>query len=380
MKFEKIVGQDTVKTKLIKSVKEQRVPHALMITGPEGTGKLALAIAFAQYLSCHKPTNTDSCGECPSCHKFEKLIHPDLHFVFPVNSSDSKGDGEKAAAKSSDTFIHLWREAILENPYISEPIWYNAIGIENKQGIINTAESSEVIKKLSLKSFEAEYKTMIIWLPERMHISAANKLLKLIEEPPAKTLFILVTEDPENIIRTIISRTQIIRVPPIKREHISTYLVDKVGVTPERAHDISRIANGNFNVALKLIGEHESGPYFDLFRTLMRCCYTKNVLGLLSWVDAAVGLGRERQKELLTYSLEIVRDSLMLNLGLDDIVYLAGDEADFGKKFSPFINGKNIQALNTELNLAIDHIARNGNANIVFTDLAMKLVKLINKN
>lgn len=378
MKFSSIVGQDSIKLRLIKSVTDQRVPHALMFTGPEGSGKLATAVAYAQYVSCPNRTQSDSCGVCSSCHKFEKLIHPDLHFVFPVNAKDSKSDDEKSVAKVSDTFIQLWREALIENPYISESNWYGMLGLENKQGIISTSESSEVIRKLSLKSFEAEYKFMIIWLPERMNIQAANKLLKLVEEPPEKTLFILVTEDPENVLRTIASRTQIVKFPPIARNEISTYLVQNYHLAPEKAHDISRVANGNFNVALKLKGEPEADPYFNLFRELMRLCYKNNVLGLLEWVQEASSLGREGQKGLLTYSLSIIREALMLNLSLDEITYLAGEEADFSKKFSPFINGKNIIPIYNELNLAIDHIARNGNASIVFTDLAMKLVKLIN--
>jgi DNA polymerase-3 subunit delta' len=348
-----------------------------MFTGPEGTGKLACAIAFAQYVSCTNRSATDSCGDCPSCHKFEKLIHPDLHFVFPVNVKDSKSDDEKSVVKVSDTFIPLWREALHENPYITEAIWYGMLGLENKQGIISTSESSEVIRKLSLKSFEAEYKFMIIWLPERMNIQAANKLLKLVEEPPEKTLFILVTEDPENVLSTIASRTQIVKFPPIARTDISTNLVQHYHISPEKAHDISRVANGNFNVALKLLSSNENDPYFVIFRDLMRHCYKKNAIGMLDWVQDAVALGREGQKELLLYALSIIRESLMINLSLDEITYLAGEEADFGKKFSPFINGKNIVPIYNEFNLAIDHITRNGNASIVFTDLAIKLANLI---
>jgi DNA polymerase-3 subunit delta' len=380
MQFKDIVGQETVKKRLIKSVKDSRIAHAQLFVGHGGTGKLALAIAYAQYISCLDKGEDDSCGVCSSCHKFQRLIHPDLHFVFPVNETKkADDDDEKGGGKGSDSHLQDWRESILADPYLSESQWYSIIGLENKLGIINTSEGSEVIKKISLKSFEADYKTMIIWLPERMNIQAANKLLKLIEEPPAKTLFLMVTENPTAIISTILSRTQLIKVPPINRQEISTALIQRFNLSPEKAQDISRVANGNFQVAQSLATSDDASPYFDLYRDLMRSCFTNNVLKLLEWVGLASSLGREKQKEMLNYFLRITRESFMLNLGLDDIVYITGDEEDFGKKFAPFINGDNIVQLYNEFNLAIEHIGRNGNPQIVFTDMTMKLVKLINK-
>ncbi len=380
MLFKDIVGQNEIKSRLIKSVRDKRIAHAQLFTGPEGTGKLMLAIAYAQYISCQNQGEDDSCGVCPSCHKFQKLIHPDLHFVFPVNESKkNENEDEKSAGKQSDSYIQQWREAILSNPYITESQWYEIIGLENKLGIINTAESSEVIKKLSLKSFEADYKTMIIWLPERMHHNASNRLLKLLEEPPSKTLFLLISENAGSLLSTILSRTQIIKIPPIRREEIATALVDRHQLSPGKAQDISKVANGSFQSALSLISTTDESPYFDMFRQLMRHCYSKNILGLLDWVNDASSLGREKQKEMLKYSLRIIRESFMLNLGLEDIVYVSGEEADFGKKFSPFVNGKNITAIYSEFGTAIEHIGRNGNAQVVFTDFCMKLVKLINK-
>lgn len=381
MNFKGIVGQDTVKQRLIKSVKDNRIPHAQLFTGFEGTGKLALAIAYAQYINCLNKGETDSCGTCPSCHKYSKLIHPDLHFVFPIFLTDKKGDDDDddkgPSGKLSDIFITQWREVLLENPYISETDWYEKLGSDKKQGIIGVTESSEVIRKISLKSYEAEYKIMIIWLPERMNIQAANRLLKLIEEPPEKTVFLMVTESPDHILKTIVSRTQIIKVPPINRENIATALVDRFQLNPSKANDISHIANGNYQSALKVLNTDESNPYFSMYRDLMRNCWTKDVLKLLGWVEKISGLGREKQKEFLTYALRLTRESFMLNLGLNDIVYLSGEESEFGQKFSPFINEKNILQFNREFNLAIDHISRNGNAQIVFTDMTMKMVKLI---
>lgn len=379
MLFKDIVGQSEVKNKLIRSVRDNRIAHAQLFTGPEGTGKLMLAIAYAQYISCQNRGENDSCGVCPSCHKFEKLIHPDLHFVFPVNETKKKDDDEKSASRQSDAFIRQWREAILSNPYISESQWYETIGLENKLGIINTAESSEVIKKLSLKSFEADYKTMIIWLPERMHINASNRLLKLIEEPPPKTLFLLITENMGALLSTILSRTQIVKISPLKREEIATALVERYRLSPGKAQDISRVANGNFQTALTLTTITEENPYFEMFRQLMRHCYSKNVLGLLDWVDEASSLSREKQKEMMLYSIKTIRECFMLNIGLGDIAYLSGEEADFGKKFSPFVNNSNIKAIYAHYNSAIEHLGRNGNPQVVFTDFSLNMALLINR-
>jgi len=382
MQFKDIVGQEQVKQRLIKSVKEGRIPHAQLFTGPEGTGKLALAIAYAQYICCLNRLEDDSCGTCPSCRKYAKLIHPDLHFVFPIILSEKKSDSDDdkgPSGKLSDAFLVQWRETLLANPYITETDWYEVIGAENKQGIIGTTESSDVIRKLSLKSYESEYKTMIIWLPERMNQSAANKLLKLIEEPPVNTVFLMISENPTQLLKTILSRTQIVKVPPIHRDSIALALVDRYQLNPAKANEISRVSNGSFQKAISLISVQEENPNFVMFRQLMRLCYSNDVLGLLDWVNEAVSLGREQQKELLTESLRLLRENLMLNIDLEDISYLAGEEVDFSKKFSPFINKENVYKIFNEFNLAIDHISRNGNPHIIFTDMCMKLVKMINK-
>jgi len=382
MLFKDIVGQEQVKQRLIKSVKEGRIPHAQLFIGPEGTGKLALAIAYAQFISCQKKGDDDSCGVCPSCHKFIKLIHPDLHFVFPIILSDKKSDSDDdkgPSGKLSDAFLMHWREALLSNAYITETDWYEMIGAENKQGIIGTTESSDVIRKLSLKSYESDYKTMIIWLPERMNQQAANKLLKLIEEPPLNTTFLMVSENPTQLLKTILSRTQVIKIPPIHRDSITEALVNRYQLDSSKAGEISRLSNGSFQKAISLVSVDTENQYFPFFRQLMRLSYSNDVLGLLDWANEVASLGREQQKELLSESLRLLRESLMLNMDLEDISYLAGDEVDFGKKFSPFINKSNVYQIFTEFNLAIDHISRNGNPHIIFTDMCMKLVKLINK-
>ncbi len=374
MQFKDIVGQKEVKAKLIKSVKDGRIAHAQLLVGQAGTGKLALAIAYAQFISCKDKQEDDSCGKCSSCHKFQKLIHPDLHFVFPVNKDDDDSKG----AKSSDSFIQQWRETILGNPYISESLWYSTIGIGNKLGIISTSESSEVIKKLSLTSVESEYKTMIIWLPERMNDRAANKLLKLIEEPPSKTIFLMVTEHQNLIIQTILSRTQIIRVPPIEQQDIAEALVSRWEIDAEKANSSSRIANGNYQRAIDLVRSEESNPYFPYFQEIMRVTYSKNIPNLFGWVEKMGKLGRKGQQEMIQYSLRLIRESFMLNLGLDDIAYIAESEMTFCKNFSPFINAKNIQQVYQIFNEALEHISRNGNPQIIFTDMSLRLSFLIN--
>lgn len=375
MLFKDIVGQEKVKQRLITATQESRIPHAQLFIGPTGTGKLALVIAYAQYIMCENRGENDSCGVCPACKKISKLIHPDLHFVYPSKSKDKSDSGDDDGDKADDT-LTLWREALLTNPYFGENDWYEMIGMENKQGIISTATASDVIRKLSLKSFESDFKVMIIWLPERMNTQAANKLLKLIEEPPAKTVFLLVSENPNLLLKTILSRTQQIMVPPIARESIAMSLMDKFGLEPEQAQDISRIARGSFYTAQQLL-ESNGSEYFEYYKKLMRLCYARNVVGLLDWVDEVASLGRENQKEFLNYSLRVTRESLMLNSGLDEISYLMGDEANFGKNFSPFIGVENIFSITNEFTQAYECIMQNGNPSIVFTHFAMRMVKLI---
>lgn len=376
MQFKDIVGQPEVKKRLLKAYTEKRIPHAMIFTGPSGTGKLAMAIAFAQLVCCQNPTENDSCGTCPSCKKYSKIIHPDLHFAFPVNESKKESADDKVS-KSSGDHLSKWREGLLENPYFTEAEWYEAIGLDNKQGIISVSESSEVIKKISLKSFESEYKTMIIWLPERMNVNASNRLLKLIEEPPLNTLFILVSEDPNLVIKTILSRCQLIRFAPLTRESISSALIERFQLNPAKAHEYSRVANGNFAVAQKLAEGDSDNIYFLMFRDLMRLCFLRDVPGALEWAEKAAALNRERQKELLTEALRLTRESMVLNSKMDDIAYLAGDELQFGERFSPQMPPDRAMQVYQLLNTAIGDIARNGNGQIIFTDTVLKLLKVM---
>jgi DNA polymerase-3 subunit delta' len=374
MKFSEIIGQKSIVNKLLRSVDEERVSHAQLFAGPEGSGKLALAIAFAQYISCENRSDSDSCGACPSCIKYEKLAHPDLHFVFPVFKKGSKKD------PISDDFIVQWRALVLDTPYFNLNTWLNLIGVENEQGLIYASEASSIIKKLSLKTYESDYKSMIIWLPEKMHSATANKLLKLIEEPPDKTLFILVSEAADMIIPTILSRCQFVRVPSIEADDLALAFSDKLDVPVDKAGDLARVANGNFVKGKNMHTDDESRKEnLDRFVRLMRFSWQKDIVSLGDWAEETAQIGREAQKRFLSYSMGQLRENFMMNIDQDKnhLVYLMGEEASFANKFNQFINKKNIVSLIDEFTLAHTHISANGSAKIVLLDLALKVVKLI---
>lgn len=373
MLFKEIIGQQEVKSRLLSLVQDDRTPHALMLFGSPGTGKLALAIAMAQFLSCGDRQSEDACGICPSCLKFSKLVHPDLHFVVPVLKT-SKVTKDPV----SDHFLEEWREAALSNPYLSENQWYEAIGAENKQGVINKEESLQIIKKLGFKPYESEFRMMVIWLPEKMNLAAANKLLKLIEEPPEKTLILLVSENTDKILPTILSRTQLMHVPPLPESDIKEGLLHQGNQDPQLVDDAIRKANGNYNTAILALGQDENEMfYFDLFTTLMRLAYARSIIEINEWVDQVAGLGRERQKLLVDYSLRLLRENFMLHMDSDDLNYMSRKENDFSQKFSPFIHEGNIHELVGSFGLAGNHIEANGNPRIILMDLSIRVIRLL---
>ena len=375
MQFKNIIGHEKVKARLIKTVNEGRISHAQLFLGPEGCGNLPMAIAYAQYISCLSKTATDSCGECPSCIKFEKLAHPDLHFVFPVaTSADVK---EKPV---SAKYITQWREANFDNPYLSLAAWQSKIETGNKQLLISKNESESILKILSLKTYESEYKTMIIWYPERFNIASANKLLKIIEEPPSKTLFILVAHDAEQIISTILSRTQLVKVGRIKEEDLQSELIKKYSLENSVAQKIAHQSDGNFINAQKLI-EHsgQEEEYHDLFKEWMRAAFKGNVPALINWSEeiAKISYGREKQKQFLKYALHLFRESLIKNYGDDEMERVADNEAKFLSNFAPYIHGANCIEIIELFNDASYHIERNANPKILFLDVSLKLTKLL---
>ncbi|MEZ5019816.1 MAG: DNA polymerase III subunit delta' [Bacteroidales bacterium] len=374
MNFSQIPGQKAVIDRLRSSVAENRVSHALLFYGPEGSGKFALALAFARYVSCENRTAEDACGVCPSCVKYDRLIHPDLHFVFPVIKKKS------GTEPVSDTFISQWRAMVLRSAWFSLSTWTEAMEVANEQALIPVAEAAEIIRKLSLKSFESDFKIMIIWLPEKMNAETANKLLKIIEEPPARTLFILVSEEDDKLLPTITSRCQHIRIPAIPSGDLSAHLVQTLGIDRDKASGIAAIANGNLVRAMELARDDESSTiHLDRFTRLMRTAYTRDIHSLVTWSEETAGLGRERQKSFLSYSLRMIRENFILNFnGRENrLVYLTRAEDEFSDRFHPFINDRNINALNREFNLAYAHVESNGNTKMIFLDLALKTMRLI---
>lgn len=372
MKFAEILGQKEIKQGLIRTVKEERISHAQLFFGPSGVGKLPLAIAYAQYISCENRGEDDSCGVCSSCIKISKLVHPDLHFVFPViNTREIK-------QAVSDHYIEQWRKIIPENPYLTENQWYEAIGAENKQGLINKAESSAILRKLSLKSYEGEFKIMIIWLPEKMNAPAANSLLKLLEEPPEKTIFMLISENTDVILPTILSRTQMIQMAPLGKDSMMEGLKNSFPNAAELYEDVLRRANGNFSVAAQIIESEElENMHFEEFTFFMRQCYKREIIEINNWIEKIAGTGRERLKLYLSYGLRMIRENFMLNLKQADLSYLSRKEEEFSNKFSAFIHQENVFQLTAEFEKAIQHIEANGNPRLVLLDLAIQTILLL---
>jgi DNA polymerase-3 subunit delta' len=376
MQFKDVIGQEKIKEQLCKSVQSGRIPHAQMFYGPEGSGSLALAIAYAQYVACTNRKEFESCGSCPSCKKFDHLTHPDLHFSFPVNKTKTITK-EKI---TSDDFIKTWRNFIQQNSYFLARQWYVEMGIENKQGFISVAESSAIIQKLNLKPFESEYKFLIMWLPEKMRPECANKLLKLVEEPPEKTLFLFVSDIPEEVLLTISSRTQPVKLSRLTDEEISGNLQKRFQLEASRASSIARLAKGNFIEALEFYETSDEGEFnLEMFTQLMRQSYMREIPELSVWVEKMASIGRERLKGFFLYAIRLVRENFIMNLKNEEIIYLTDEEASFSARFHPYINGRNILAISNEINSASGDIERNANPKVVLFDMALKIVKLIRK-
>ena len=384
MLFREIIGQEATKQLLRHAVREGRIPHAQLFTGISGIGKLQLALAYAQYLNCPHRTEEDSCGTCPTCLQFEKLQHPDLHFVFPIVKTD--------AGDTCDDFLEPWRSIILDKRYFDLDDWHEALGVETKQSMIYEKESGEILRKLSLKAYGDGYKVMIIWQPEKMNIASANKLLKIFEEPSPRTVFILVSEHPEQLLSTIQSRVQTIRIPRLETETISSALQQE-GVSSSTADDIARIARGSYLTARKKAAEmDDTQRELDDFIALFRDAYTVGVLSdpqkkyeslkrLRQWsLDMAdPKVGRERQKHFLQYAQQQVRENYIRNMAQPELNYQLEDERAFSVKFAPFIHTGNVEGIMNQLDLAEKQIEQNGNAKMIFFDLCLQMIVLIKK-
>jgi DNA polymerase-3 subunit delta' len=371
MFFKDVIGQEEAKQRLIREAKEGKIAHARLFCGPEGIGKLPLAIAYARYLSCNNPGEKDACGICPSCVKFNKLAHPDLHFVFPVIKKKSKDT-------VSDDFITEWRELLSQTPYFNLNIWLEEMGAENQQAQIYVKESDEIIRKLSLKSSQGGYKIMIIWLPEKMNVECSNKLLKLLEEPPSQTIFLLVSEEPDMLLTTIQSRTQRFALYGIEEKYITERLQSQYGLQEKDAISIGHRSEGNFLKALESIHLNEENKlFFDLFVSLMRLSYQRKIREMKQWSETLAAMGRERQKHFLSYCQRLVRENFMFNFQDPSLIFMNEEEQNFSKRFAPYINEKNVMGIMDELSEAQRHIEQNVNARMVFFDFSLKMIVLL---
>ena len=379
MLFKEVLGQEKTKKLLVHSVREGRVPHAQLFLGSKGSGNLALALAFAQYVACTNKQGDDSCGECASCVKHQKFAHPDLHFVFPVaTTSDVK------SKPISKNFLAEWRLLLEDSPYFSLFDWLKHIGVENKQGVISVEESAHIVKDLSLKPFESDTKIMMIWMPEKMNIQAANKLLKIIEEPPHQTLFLLVAESVEHMLATVLSRTQLVKVPRHTDDEVLQYLTN-TGIEPSRSEMISTLVEGNINEAIRMAVQAEDVAENSLlFVQWMRLCFSalqvKDIDKLVQWSEKMAKVGRESQKSFLLYASNVMRDALLKNYGVDAMMKMnVGGQNFTMEKFAPFIHADNCLEIVEELNMAQLHIERNANPKILFLDTSFKIARLLHK-
>ena len=372
MLFKNIIGQGEVKEKLIHMLHDDRVPHALMFTGPEGSGNLPMALAFVQYLFCKNKQANDSCGECASCNKTSKLIHPDLHWVFPISKNKD--------VKTSDDLIKDFRQAFIETPYLTLHDWFNSLDAENKQPIIPAEEANHILKKLSYTSYEGGYKIMVIWQPEKMNNESANKLLKILEDPPEQTLFLLVCNHPEQLLATVISRVQQIPFYKLDTQAIALGLQQQFDCQPQAAKQAAMLSDGNYREAQLLLMHNTDGEsLLQNFRTFMLVALKFDAAKAIVWIDDNARIGREKQKQFLQYGLEIFRDCLMLNFGSAELVRHSGEEKDFITKFARFVHQRNYEKLLEEFNSAFYHVERNANPKILFMDLILKTNELLNQ-
>ncbi len=370
MQFSEIAGHREEKAHLIRTVRENRVSHAQLFLGPEGSGSLALAFAYAQYICCLKPSEEDSCGECSSCRKYKKLIHPDLHFSYPF-FAQRKED-------TALTYIQEWRSAFLNNPYLSLDEWRGHVLADNKQANINIEECHQIIQKLSLKPFEAEYKVLILWLPEYLS-KEGNTLLKIIEEPPQKTLFLLVAQNQDQILNTILSRTQLVKIKKFDDKDVEQYLVNSKGIDVNIARKIAYLSEGNMQKALAIAREDVSNE-FAMMTDWLRICFLNSGLKVAGFVEMAAKLGRENQKNFLIYGTRLMREVLMHLSGAESLINIPDNEKEFVARFSQTVTEQKINLIVKELEKAHYHIERNANPKILFLDVSLQLIRIFNFN
>lgn len=372
MLFKEVVGQDEIKDRLRREADEGRVAHALLFYGPEGCGKLPVALAFARYLLCSQPHDGEPCNACNSCRMTARWAHPDLHFVFPVVKY------KDAAHSVSDVYLPEWRKQLGENVYFGLDEWLEDMQAGNQQAMIYSAESDAIQKKLSLKSNQGGKKVMIIWLPEKMNLECANKLLKLLEEPPAETHFLLISERLEAVLPTIVSRAQCIGMKGLSEDKIAGALMQRNACDSDTARRVAHTANGNLIAAQQLLRSNaDQNLFFDLFVILMRLSYQRKIKDLKKWSEQIAALGREKQKNFLAYSQKLIRENFIYNFRQPDLNYETVEEENFSRNFARFINERNVIHIMDELSLAQRDIEQNGNPKFVFFDFALKMIVLL---
>lgn len=381
MLFSEILGQNHIKSHLTKSADAGRIPHAQLFVGPEGSGTLPMAIAYAQYILCSNKNAENTEGNEACNLKFNNISHPDLHFAFPVTTND-----KIKRHPVSKHFLEEWRQLIDQQPYGNLFDWYKMLGVDNKQGQIGVDEAMDIVKSLSLKSYEGGHKVMVIWMAEKMNIAASNKLLKLIEEPPEKTIFILIAEDEEQIIGTIRSRCQVLHFPRLSEVIVTEALVNKYNIDESVANKIAQQTNGNFNKACDLVYQDSEDILFEKWfiawvRSAFKAKGNKSAIReLIAWSEDIAKTGRETQKQFLHFCINYFRQAMLLNYKANELVYLEPKSESFKlEKFAPFVHDGNIMEINNELQDAIYHIERNGNSKIILTDLSIKLTRLLHK-
>ncbi len=374
MMFRDVIGHDEIKNRLIYNAVNNRISHAQLFWGQQGSGTLALALAYARFIQCRNRQADDACGQCPSCLKFNKLEHPDLHFVFPVAPNKEAKDKEKVSSK---LFISQWRKFLLKTPYFDYLEWLEALGIENKQAIINAEDCNDIIRTLGLKSYESPFKIVIIYMVEKLYYAAAPKLLKIVEEPPDNTLFLMISENKDRIINTILSRTQQLKVPLPQESHISQALIEKYGLDERKAGQIAFLSGGDITQAIRMLDEDEEMADFNAFREWMRYCYLNDTAKTLKWVEKTATAGREKQKSFFQFGLKMFRLSVVNNYKATDLIRLDEEQQNFLDGFSPFINHNNTLKIVDAFNQAILHLERNANPKILFADLSFNLSRLM---
>ena len=378
MFFKDVIGQDEQKRLLTATAQKGLVPHAQLFCGEEGTGAFQLAFAYARYLNCTDRSEVDSCGKCHSCLQYNELAHPDLHFVFPMITQKS------LKKEVCDDYLPEWRaflnERIAQRTYFTVNTWLSFLGAEQKKAIIYAAESEKIMQKLNLRIYEATYRVLFIWAPDRMHESCANKLLKLIEEPPAHTAILMVTDNPDQMLGTIISRSQLIQVRPIQPGIMAGVLKNQWGVQEEDARSIAHLSGGNYFKALEHLSLDNDNVFFlDHFKTMMRNGWTRNVVAMKSFSEEMASLGPEKQKNFLSFCQRQIRENFIRCLHEPALNYMSREESDFAKNFSPYVNDRNVMDIMDELTLAELHIMQNVNARMVFFDLSMRIIALVKR-